>query len=137
MSSKPELPRESGEEQPAADVAGDLAEDVRRLIDLQVELAKREVRELAVANATAAGIMGTGGLLIVLAVLVALPVLLVIVLPWHWQAALVWMVAYLLIGAVGVLVGRSRLRLTLPQKTLDALKETREWVLRRMRSPIS
>lgn len=137
MSSDIRSPSPGVEERPAGEVAGDLADDVRRMIDLQVELAKQEARELAVANAVAAGMLAVGGLLVVLAVLVALPVLLVTVLPWHWQAAVVWTALYLLVGAAGLLVGRSRLRLEPPRKTLAALKETREWVLRRMRSPIS
>jgi uncharacterized membrane protein YqjE len=126
---------EPGRDKPTPEVASDLAEDVRRMIDLQVELAKRELREMAVANALAAGLLGGGGLLGTLAVLVALPVVLVVVLPWHWQVAVVWAVAYLLIGAAALLAGRSRLRLEPPRKTLAALKETKEWVLQRMRSP--
>jgi uncharacterized membrane protein YqjE len=137
MSSDIRPPSRGVEERPAGEVAGDLAEDVRRMIDLQVELAKQELRELAVANAMAAGILVTGGLLVVLAVLVALPVVLVTVLPWHWETAVVWTVLYLVAGGAGLLIGRSMLRLEPPRKTLAALKETREWVIQRMRSPSS
>jgi hypothetical protein len=61
-------------------------------------------------------------------------VLLVALLPWHWEVAAVWIAAYALGGAVALLVGRARLRLAAPPKTVAELKENREWVLRRINS---
>ena len=108
--------------------------DAQRLVALEVALAKQELRELATANAIAAGLIAVGGLLAVLGVLVALPSLIVWLVPWKWQAALVWTVAYVVIGVVLVFVGRSRLELRLPPRTLESLKENKEWGLRRVRS---
>jgi hypothetical protein len=108
--------------------------DAQRLVALEVALAKQELRELATANAIAAALIAFGGLLAVLGVLVALPSLIVWLVPWKWQAALVWTVAYVVIGVVLVLVGRSRLELRLPPRTLESLKENKEWALRRVRS---
>lgn len=108
--------------------------DAQRLVALEVALARQEIKELAARNAIAVGLMAFGGLLIGLAVLVGVPSLVVILVPWHWQAAVVWIGAYVLLGAVLVLVGRARLRFGLPPRTVETLKENKEWALRRVRS---
>jgi Putative Actinobacterial Holin-X, holin superfamily III len=108
--------------------------DAQRLVGLEVALAKQEMKELATGNAIAAGLMAFGGLLVMLAVLVAVPSLVVILVPWHWQAAAVWVGAYVVIGVVLLLVGRARLRIGLPPRTVESLKENKEWALRRVRS---
>jgi putative superfamily III holin-X len=111
-----------------------VVEDAQRLVSLEIALAKQELKELATGNAIAAGLMGFGGLLLVLAVLVALPSLVVALVPWHWQAAAVWSGAYVLIGLVLVIIGKARLQLRLPPRTIESLKENKEWALRRVRS---
>ena len=73
-------------------------------------------------------------MLLVLAVFVVTPALVVVLVPWHWQAAAVWLAAYLVIGLVLVLVGKSRIQLRLPPRTMETLKESKEWALRRVRS---
>jgi hypothetical protein len=108
--------------------------DAQRLVALEIALAKQELKELATGNAIAAGIIAFGGLLIALAVLVALPSLVVWLVPWHWQAAAVWGAAYLVIGLGLVLLGKSRLQVRLPRRTLDSLKENKEWALRHVKS---
>jgi len=108
--------------------------DAQRLVALEVALAKQELKELATHNAIAAGLMAFGGLLVLLAVLVAMPSLVVILLPWHWQAAAVWIGAYVLTGALLMLAGRARMRISLPPRTVESLKENKEWALRRVRS---
>jgi uncharacterized membrane protein YqjE len=120
----------------AGDLAAEVVHDAQRLVSLEIALAKQEVKDLAVANGIAAGLVGLGGLLIVLAVLVAVPSVVVVVIPWKWQAALAWVVAYLLVGVGLVFLGKSRFVLKLPTKTLDSLKENKEWVLRRMKSTV-
>ena len=108
--------------------------DAQRLVGLEVALAKQEMKELATGNAIAAGLIAFGALLLLLAVLVAAPSLIVILVPWHWQAAAVWIGAYVVIGAVLVLIGRARMRISLPPRTMESLKENKEWALRRVRS---
>jgi putative superfamily III holin-X len=108
--------------------------DAQRLVALEVALARQEMKELATGNAIAAGLMAFGGLLVLLAVLVAVPSLMVIIVPWHWQAAAVWIGAYAVIGGLLLLIGRARMRITLPPRTLESLKENKEWALRRVRS---
>ena len=82
----------------------------------------------------AGGVVAFGGLLVILGVLVALPVVVVVLVPWHWQAAAVWTAAYVAIGLVMVLIGKARLQLRLPPRTIESLKENKEWALRRVRS---
>ncbi len=108
--------------------------DAQRLVALEVALAKQEMKELAAGNAIAAGLMAFGGLLVLIAVLVAVPSLVVILVPWHWQAAVVWIGAYVVIGALLLLIGRARMRISLPPRTVESLKENKEWALRRVRS---
>lgn len=108
--------------------------DAQRLVALEVALAKQEVKELATANAIALGVIAFGGLLAMLAILVAVPVLVVMLVPWKWEAAAVWAGAYLVIGVVMVFAGKARLRFGLPPKTIETLKENKEWALRRVRS---
>jgi hypothetical protein len=66
--------------------------------------------------------------------LVAVPVLVVALVPWHWQAALVWIAAYALLAGGLALYGRSRLSLRLPSRTIASLKENKEWALHQLRS---
>jgi len=108
--------------------------DAQRLVALEVALAKQEAKELATANAIALGVIAFGGLLAVLAILVAVPVLVVMLVPWKWEAAAVWAGAYLVIGLVLVIAGKARLQLRLPPKTIESLKENKKWALRRVRS---
>ena len=108
--------------------------DAQRLVGLEVALAKQEAKELATANAIALGVIAFGGLLTMLAILVALPVLVVMLVPWKWEAAAIWAGAYLVIGLVMVFAGRARLQLKLPPRTVESLKESKEWALRRVRS---
>lgn len=108
--------------------------DAQRLVSLEIALARQEAKELATANAIASGLIAGGGVLLVLGILVAVPVLVIALVPWKWQAAAVWAGAYIVIGILLVLVGKARLRLQLPPRTIASLKENKEWALRRVRS---
>ena len=118
----------------SGDLAAEVVQDLHRLVSLEVELAKSELKELAVTNAIAAACFAAAALFALLALLVAVPVIVVVAVPWHWQAAVVWAVAYVLVAAALALYGRARLRVTLPNKTIKSLKETKEWALQRMKS---
>ena len=108
--------------------------DAQRLVALEVALAKQELKELATANAIAAGLMAFGGLLLLLGLLVAAPVLVIALVGWRWEAAAIWLAAYIVLGLLLVIIGKSRLRLRPPPRTLGSLKENKEWVLRHVRS---
>ena len=127
-------PNEPASGPSSGSLASEVVHDVRRLIDLEVMLAKRELKELAIMNAVAAVCAMAAAMLAVIAVLVAIPVLIVVAVPWHWEAALVWVVAYLVVAAGLALYARSRMALHAPRRTIDSLKENKEWVLRQLRS---
>src|ERR1700730_2875296 len=108
-------------------LAAEVVQDVHRLVNLQIALAKQELKELAIRNAIAAACIAAAGLFAMLAVLVAVPVAVVLLVPWHWEAAAVWAVLYVLLAAGLALYGKARLQITLPQKTVASLKETKTW----------
>lgn len=108
--------------------------DAQRLVALEIALAKQEIKELVATNAIAAGLIAAGGFLAVLGLLVALPVTVVLLVPWHWEAAAVWAAAYLVIGLLLVLIGKAKLQIGLPKRTMESLKENKEWALRRVKS---
>ncbi len=119
---------------PSGGLIASVVSDAQRLVSLEVALAKQELKELATANAIAAGLIAGGGLLAILGLLVAVPVMVVVMVPWHWAAAAVWAVAYVVVGLVLVMLGKARLRIGLPKRTVHSLKENKEWALRRVRS---
>lgn len=124
----------NGQATSARGLLASLIVDAQRLVALEVALARQELKELAVRNAVAVGVMAFGGLLAVLGILVALPVMVVELVPWHWQAAAAWAAAYVVIGLGLVVAGKARLQLKLPPRTVGSLKENKEWALRHVRS---
>jgi uncharacterized membrane protein YqjE len=117
------------------DLAAGIVEQAEELVRLEIALAKAELKELAITNAIAIGAFAGAALLAILTLLVAIPVLIVVAVEPHWLAAVVWIVVYLLLVAGLVLFGRSRLRIEVQMRTVNSLKETRNWALRQMRSP--
>ena len=126
--------QETGTRASSRELAADAVQTVQRMVSLEVALAKQELKEIAIVNLIAVACMAAAGLLAILAVLVAIPVLIVAVVPWHWEAALVWVVAYALMAGGLALYGKSRLSLRLPSKTIESLKENKEWALHQLRS---
>lgn len=114
------------------DLAADIVESAQQLVHLEIALAKQEVKELAVSNGMALGAFAGAGVLALISLLVVLPVLIVVLVPAHAIAALVWLVIYVLAAAGLALFGRSRLRLEAPKRTISSIKETKEWVLHQL-----
>ena len=122
-------------ERSSAELAQDIVHEAQNLVQLEVRLAKQELKELAMRNGIAAGLLAFGTVLVLVAVLVALPVLLLVVL-WdnHVLGAVIWLAGYVVVGLVLLLVGRLLLRLQPPRRTLSSLEETKRWALRQIRS---
>ncbi len=118
----------------ARDLAAEVVRDAQRLVSLEIALARQEIKDMVVANAVAAGMVAVGGLVLVLGALVAVPVLAVVLVPWHWQAVAIWIILYVLFGIGLALAGKARFAVRLPARTLASLKENKEWALRQMRS---
>jgi hypothetical protein len=118
-------------DEPSAELAADIVESAQQLVRLEIALAKQEAKELAVRNGVAIGMMAAGGLLAMLTLLVAVPVTIVLVFG-SWIAGLVWVLVYAAATAVLILVGKSRLKIEAPQRTLSSLKETRAWLVHQL-----
>jgi hypothetical protein len=125
---------DTGNRAPSRVLAAEAIQGVQRLVSLEIALAKQELKEIAITNLIAVACLAVAGLLAMLALLVALPVLVVLLIPWHWQAALVWAIAYLVIAGGLSIYGKSRLSMRLPSRTLESLKENKEWALHQLRS---
>ncbi len=117
--------RFGGRTESTGELASGIVEDAQRLVRLEIELAKTELKEMALRNAVAAGMLFTTLALVSIALLVAVPVTLVL-LGGRWWWGLVWIGAYLLVGIVLALIGVKMLKLK-PQRTLDSMQETKEW----------
>jgi|SRR5438105_14974326 len=117
------------------ELAAEIVEEAERLVRLEIALAKQELKEMAITNGIAAGAFTGAGLLGMIALLVAIPVAIILLVPNHWLAALIWVGLYLALAVGLYFFGRSRLRIGLPERTINSLKETRNWALRQMRSP--
>ena len=120
----------------SSELAAEVVHDAQHLVNLEIALAKQEIKDLVRANAIAAGMVAGGGLLLVLGLLVAVPVLILVLVPWPWVAAVAWIVVYLLLGIGLILAGKARFAVKLPARTLASLKENKEWALRQMRSTV-
>ena len=122
-------------ERSSAELAQDIVHEAQDLVQLELQLAKQELKELAMRNGIAFGLLAFGTVLLVLAVLVVLPMLLLVVL-WdqHVLGALIWLGGYVVVGAALLLAGRLLLRLEAPRRTLSSLEETKRWALRQIRS---
>lgn len=106
----------------------DLVDDVQRLVQLEVELLKLELQELAKRNAIAVGLIAGGGLSGLL-FFIFLQVVVVEAIPIpHWITALVITVVWLAAAIILVLVGKSRILIQAPEKTIQSLRDDMEWV---------
>jgi hypothetical protein len=122
----------NGAEPSSAELVAGIAEDARELVRLEMALAQQEAREFfSIRSGLAIVLFGLAGLLLVLALFVALPVLLIVWRGDYVLGALIWFGGYLLLALICVGVGYLLLRrLEIPPRTLTSLKETREWVVR-------
>jgi cytochrome c biogenesis protein CcdA len=121
--------------QSSPELAAGIVEEAERLVRLEIALAKAEIKELAITNAIAAGAFAVAAMLVLVTLLVAIPVLIVVAVEPHWLAALAWIVVYLVAAAGLALLGRAKLHIAIPERTVNSLKETKDWAIRQMRSP--
>lgn len=117
--------RFGGRTESTGELATGIVEDAQKLVHLEIELAKIELKEMAVRNGAAAGLFGAAVGLLMVALLVAGPLALVL-LGGHWWWALVWLGACLLVAGIFAGVGYKLLKIK-PQRTLETVRETKEW----------
>ena len=126
--------QDTGAPTSSRELAADVMQLVQRLVGLEIALAKQELKEIAIRNLIAVACLAVAALLAILTVLVAVPVLIVELVPWHWQAAAVWAAVYGLVAGGLALYGKSRFSLRMPSRTIESLKENKEWALHQLRS---
>lgn len=124
------------QQEKAGELAAGLVSDAHRMVELQVELAKQEVKELLIRNVIAVGLLAGGAGLVILAVLVALPIVLILRFANRAEAALVWLGIDLTLAVICLAVGWILLHIPKAQetRTLSSLTETRRWLLRQISS---
>jgi hypothetical protein len=122
----------AGGRRPLGVVVASAVEGVRTLVGKHLELARAEASEAASVRATGAGMMAAAAVLCVFAlvfVAASASAALDLVLP-RWAANLVVAVAFLIVAAVLILVGRRMIhKAPAPAtRTREMLKEDARWV---------
>jgi uncharacterized membrane protein YqjE len=108
------------------DLARVAVEDVIRLVQQEIQLAKIEIREMLSSNIRAAIFLGAAGLCALL-FLIMLLVTIALWIPNHALVGLIETVVFLVLAVILGLVGKSLLKIGPPPKTMTTLKEDAEW----------
>lgn len=114
------------------DLARGLVDDAQKLLELQLELAKVELQGLAIRNGVAVGLFGFAAMLLVLGIFVGGPLIIILEVPNHVLAAIIFAAAYVVAAIILAIAGRFTLKLEPPPRTIAALKETKEWLVRQI-----
>jgi xanthine/uracil permease len=115
----------------------DLSRKTTQLVRQELELAKTEMTEKATEAGKNIGFLIAGGAVLytgLLFILAAVAILLADVVP-DWLAPLIVGLVVAVIGLVLVQKGRAALKQTTlkPEKTIESLKEDKEWVQQQMK----
>ena len=108
------------------DLARVAVEDTVRLVQQEIQLAKIEIKEMLRSNIKAAvflGIAALCGLLFFILLLVTIA----LIIPAHALVAGIETGLFLVLAVILGLVGKSRLQIGPPPKTMTTLKEDAEW----------
>ena len=108
------------------DLARVAMEDVIKLVQQEIQLAKIELREMLRSNIKAAvflSLAGVCGLLFFVMLLVTIA----LVIPAHALVAGIETVLFLVLLIAFGLIGKSMLKIGAPPKTMTTLKEDAEW----------
>jgi uncharacterized membrane protein YqjE len=117
-------------ERPMADVFRDIITNVQEMIRSEVRLARVEIREETSKTMRAGAMLGAGAVMALFAagfLLTCIAQFLSLYMP-DWGAALVVAVLMGIPGAVLIMKGRERLRVPMPEKTIENVKENVEWM---------
>lgn len=105
-------------------------EDVLRLVQQEIQLARIEVKEMLVSTARGGALLAAAGFFgLLFLVFFFVTIALVFPLPPspHALVAGIETVVFLVVAAVLALIGKSRLRIQAPPRTMTSLKEDAEW----------
>ncbi len=103
-------------------------DEARGLVRKEIELAKVEVMALVKTNAIAIGLFA-GAAVLLLVALVMLQVAFILSFPFGTQFIVAWSLFgfWVVVIAILALIGRSKLKLQAPEKTIETLKGDIEW----------
>jgi uncharacterized membrane protein YqjE len=113
------------------DLARVAVDDVIRLVQQEIQLAKVEVKEMLSSNVKAAIFLSVAGVC-ALFFFVMLLVTIAFIIPAHALVAGIETIVFLILLVVFGLMGKSRLQIGPPKKTMDSLKEDAEWARHRL-----
>jgi uncharacterized membrane protein YqjE len=113
------------------DLARVAVDDVIRLVQQEIQLAKVEVKELISTNVKAA-IMLAVAALCALFFFIMLLVTIALLIPAHALVAGIEAIIFLILMLVFGLMGKRMLKIGPPQKTMESLKEDAEWAKHRL-----
>jgi len=114
------------------DLARGLVDDAQKLLELQIKLARAELTGLAIRNGIAIGLFAFAALLVMFAIFAGVPLIVVELTHNHVLTAIIFAAAYVLAAIILAIAGRITLKLQPPQRTIAALKETKEWLVRQI-----
>jgi hypothetical protein len=120
------------EDQSIGELLGDLYQGASQVISLEIELAKTELSQKASRIGKNAGFIAAGGAIAYagfLALIFAITAILATFM-YTWLAALIVALLVLAAGGALVMIGLKTLQQEslAPQRTLDTLKEDKEWI---------
>jgi uncharacterized membrane protein YqjE len=127
---------QAGRERPMTDVVKDIISNVQEMVRSEVRLARVEIRDETSKAARAAAMLAVGGVIGIIAALfflVFLVQLLDLVMP-DWAATLLVGVVLGIAAAIFISKGRDRLRVPVPEKTIENVKENVEWMKNQTKS---
>jgi uncharacterized membrane protein YqjE len=119
-----------------AEVFRDIIGNVQEMVRSEVRLARVEIRDEASKTARAGAMLAAGAVLGMIAgvfLLVCIAQLLDMIMP-DWAAALIVALALGIPAAILVTKGRDRLRVPMPDKTIENVKENVEWMKNQTKS---
>jgi len=105
-------------------------EDVLRLVQQEIQLARIELKEMLVSTAKGSALLAAAGLFgLLFLIFLFVTIALIFPLPAspHALVAGIETVVFLALAAVLGLIGKGRLKLQAPPKTMTSLKEDAEW----------
>jgi len=123
-------------ERPMAEVFRDIIGNVQEMVRSEVRLARVEIKEETSKTARAGAMLAAGAVMAMIAgvfLLVCLAQLLDMVMP-DWAAALVVALLMGIPAAILISKGRDRLKVPMPEKTIDNVKENVEWMKNQTKS---
>jgi len=123
-------------ERPMAEVFRDIIGNVQEMVRSEVRLARVEIKEETSKTARAGAMLAAGAVMAMIAgvfLLVCIAQLLDMVMP-DWAAALVVALLMGIPAAILISKGRDRLKVPMPEKTIDNVKENVEWMKNQTKS---